>query len=310
MSEIRYSRQTCIEGWKQEKISKAQVLMVGCGALGNHVGIGLIGLGVGNIFLFDHDIIEDHNLNRQSLFTIEDVGKKKAEALRKRLLERNSKINITASSDKVTEENVSLILQNIDLVIDCVDNVEARQLLSRECLLKDIPLVHGGISWDGGQVGVITRKTACLSCIFPEKRLPNAPCRDEVMPSVVYCSQIIAGIMVEQIRKVLNPLPGELGPIGPLLYYYPNELNHFVHKPIVRRHECECREILEQVAPEILQNEEEEEKRKSEFDNQALSLLNSPKAHTAPKISTQNDTEEAALEKKSTSKKKSSKGPK
>jgi molybdopterin/thiamine biosynthesis adenylyltransferase len=310
MSEIRYSRQTCIEGWKQENLSRARVLMVGCGALGNHIGLGLIGLGIGNIFLYDHDLIEDHNLNRQSLFTNEDIGKKKADALKKRLLERNSKINITASTDKVTEENVSLILQKIDLVIDCVDNVETRQLLSRECLINNIPLVHGGISWDGGQVGVITRHTACLSCIFPEKKVPNAPCRDEVMPSVVYCSQIIAGIMVEQIRKVLNPLPGELGPIGPLLYYYPNELNHFAYKPIARRHGCECMEILEEFAPEILQQEEEARKRKSEEDNNALAMLGLTKDNKTTKNPISNDNEEILGEKKSNSKKKSSKAGK
>ena len=304
MSEIIYSRQTCIEGWKQDKLSDAKVLMIGCGALGNHVGIGLIGLGVGNIFLYDHDIIEDHNLNRQSLFCIEDIGQKKSESLKKRLNERNARVKIYANSDKVTEDNISLLLQNIDLVIDCVDNVETRQLVSRECLIKDIPLVHGGISWDGGQVGVITRKTACLSCIFPEKRQPGAPCRDEIIPGVVYSSQIIAGLMVEQVRKILNPLPGELGPIGPLLYYYPNQPNHFVYKSVSRRPNCECHELLEELAPEILEEEETEKKSKMKADDKAMTQLGILNANKQPG---KEINEEKLNEIKSTSKKKASK---
>jgi len=304
LSELIYSRQTCIEGWKQEKLSNARILMIGCGALGNHVGIGLIGLGVGNIFLYDHDIIEDHNLNRQSLFCIEDIGKKKSESLKKRLNERNARIKVYANSDKVTEDNISLLLQNIDLVIDCVDNVETRQLVSRECIIKDIPLVHGGISWDGGQVGVITRKTACLSCIFPQKKEPGAPCRDEIIPGVVYSSQIIAGLMVEQVRKVLNPLPGELGPIGPLLYYYPNEPNHFVYKPILRRLGCECHDLLEELNPEILEQEALEKKSKMDADNNAMQQLGIIDSSKRPSI------QEDILEKKTTSKKKSSKAGK
>lgn len=282
MSEITYSRQTCIEGWKQEKLAKAKVLMIGCGALGNHVGLGLIGLGVGYIHLYDHDIIEAHNLNRQSLFCVEDIGKKKVDVLQKRLLERNEKIKVFANFNKVTEENIEFLLSEINLVIDCVDNVETRQLVSRECLIRDIPLVHGGISWDGGQVGVITRKTACLSCIFPEKKVPGAPCRDEIIPGVVYSSQIIAGLMVEQIRKVLNPLPGELGPIGPLLYYYPNEPQHFAFKEVKRRPGCDCIEILEELAPEILEEEKKMDAAKSKKDADELSRLTSiPDANQA-----------------------------
>jgi len=81
MSEIKYDRQSRIPDWDQKKISNAKVAVVGAGALGNHVCLGLIGLGVGSIKIFDYDEIETHNLNRQSLFREDDIGQNKAESL-------------------------------------------------------------------------------------------------------------------------------------------------------------------------------------------------------------------------------------
>lgn len=68
MNSLKYDRQSRIPGWNQEKLSNASVAVIGAGALGNHVCLGLIGLGIGTIKIFDFDTISTHNLNRQSLF--------------------------------------------------------------------------------------------------------------------------------------------------------------------------------------------------------------------------------------------------
>ena len=74
--------------------------LIGAGALGNHVCLGLIGLGIGTIKIYDFDVIESHNLNRQSLFCEEDITQSKAETLAKRLKERNSLLEIIGIQEK------------------------------------------------------------------------------------------------------------------------------------------------------------------------------------------------------------------
>jgi adenylyltransferase/sulfurtransferase len=270
---LKYERQTIIEGWDQSKLTNAKVAVVGAGALGNHVTLGLIGLGVGSIRIYDFDTIEAHNLNRQSLFVETDIGAYKAEALERRLKERNSVLYISGNVEKITEDNIDLLLTDVDLVIDAVDNADVRRLLSEFCLTENVPLVHGAISYNGGQVAVLTRETPCISCIYGDAPPKAESCIDVVIPGVVYASQIIAGLVVEQVRKVLNPLPEDSAPVPPLLYYYTNQIDHMKHLPVKRRDACRCREILSEVAPEILEREEARHAQDVEEDRAGIARL-------------------------------------
>ncbi|MBD3229090.1 MAG: hypothetical protein GF329_12955 [Candidatus Lokiarchaeota archaeon] len=245
---LRYDRQKLIEGWDQSKLSKANVAIIGAGALGNYVSAGLIGLGIGNIEIYDFDEIEIHNLNRQSLFIEEDVGENKAEILSQRLKERNGEINIQGFSEKIAEKNVSTLLENSDLIIDAVDNLETRKILSRFCLIKDKPLIHGATSADGGQVGTITRNSPCIECFMNINREDDEDqsCTNVKDPSVVYSTQIISGLMIENVRIVLLPLKDEK-PISPLLYYDINAPNRFYHVKLKRKEDCICNSILDKI---------------------------------------------------------------
>lgn len=279
MTELKYDRQSRIIGWDQKKLSEAKVAVIGAGALGNHVCLGLIGLGIGTIKIFDYDKIEIHNLNRQSLFCEQDVGKFKSEALAARLKERASSLMIIGVQEKIDDDNIEDVLRDIDLIIDCVDRISVRRILSRFCLEKNIPLVHGGISWSGGQAGVLTRTTPCINCIFPEieqkeELIQETSCTRKPEASVVYTSQIIAGIMVELIRRVLLPLKMD-PPLESGLYKYQSEMMPPLYfQRISRKLGCECVNILKKVAPQILKDEEKirklKEKEKSAQDEEEL----------------------------------------
>ncbi|MHA1476094.1 MAG: HesA/MoeB/ThiF family protein, partial [Promethearchaeota archaeon] len=204
MSEIKYDRQSRIPKWDQKKISNAKVAVIGAGALGNHVCLGLIGLGVGSIKIFDYDEIETHNLNRQSLFREDDIGQNKAESLAELLKERNSTIEIIGIDEKIEEDTIEDIIRDVDVIIDCVDLIYVRNILNKFCIERDIPLIHGGISWTGGQTGILTRKTPCIKCIYPdalqkEELDTETSCIRNPEASVVYISQIIAGLMVYNV---------------------------------------------------------------------------------------------------------------
>ncbi len=271
----KYDRQTLIPGWDQEKLLKSKVAVIGAGALGNHVCLGLIGLGIGTIKIYDFDEIEPHNLNRQSMFCEVDIGKNKAEALAQRLIERNSSLTIIGVNERIEEDTVDMIIRDVDLIIDCVDLIYVRRILSRFCLENNIPLVHGGISWMGGEAGLFTRETPCINCIYPEslqeKELEEeTSCINNPDPSVVYISQTVAGIMVYYVRRALLPLETDKYHVGTLLKVDFRLDTPFYFQPLKRKMDCECREILEDVAPDILEREEKEQKKSDKSDASEL----------------------------------------
>jgi len=246
----RYSRQMLLEEWDQETISNAKIMMVGAGALGNYVGLGLIGLGVGSLTIIDHDILERSNMNRHLIFTEQDLGQQKATALKTRLTERNREVLITGINERITPSNLSTLVGDCDILVDAVDNIPTRVLLSRYTLIKGIPLVHGATSHNGGQTCVITRETPCYECFTNvEQHLETdqtQSCMALPIPSVAYVNQIIAGLMVENVRILLNPHPGE-AIITPILYYDIRALHRFYSHPIEKKDHCTCHKILAEI---------------------------------------------------------------
>src|SRR5438445_10821111 len=97
---MRYSRQMMIKGWNQSKISHSSIDIVGAGAVGTPVGVGCAFLGIGTINLYDHDSVEESNLNRQFLYTEEEIGKQKVQLLDRRLRQINHHLETKASRKK------------------------------------------------------------------------------------------------------------------------------------------------------------------------------------------------------------------
>ena len=248
----RYSRQELIADWNQEAISSAKIVMVGAGALGNYVGLGLIGLGIGTLTIIDQDILERSNMNRQLIFTEDDIGSPKVSALAIRLLERNQDVIVTGIYEQVTATNLTTLISDCDILIDAVDNTPTRVLLSRYALIKGIPLVHGATSHDGGQIGVITRETPCYECFTntEQREMTQQSCTALPMPSVSYVNQIIAGLMVENVRVLLNPHKGE-SVIKPLLYYDTKNQNRFFPCEMQRKDDCTCYNILSELGVDV-----------------------------------------------------------
>ena len=133
----RYSRHIIIpeigiEG--QEKLKKANVLCVGSGGLGSPMLLYLAAAGVGHIGIVDFDVVDDSNLQRQVLFTVDDVGKSKAQTAKERLLALNPHIKITVHDTMFTKENALEIIQDYDIVADGTDNFPTRYLVNDACV--------------------------------------------------------------------------------------------------------------------------------------------------------------------------------
>lgn len=177
----------------QQKLKAAKVLVIGAGGLGCPVLQYLSAAGIGSIGIIDHDVIDQTNLQRQVIYTHEDIGKYKAEIAVKRLSALNPYISFTTYTEKLSSQNAISVFKEYDIIIDGSDNFPTRYLANDAAILTNKPLVYGSIFKFEGQVAVFNYKNGpTYRCLFP-----NPPLPDEV-PN---CSDI----------GVLGVLPGIIG---------------------------------------------------------------------------------------------------
>ena len=138
----------------QDKMAHAKVLIIGAGGLGCPALQYLVAAGVGTIGIVDFDVIEMSNLQRQILYTVDDIGQSKAVTAAKRLEALNPEIKIQAYNFQITTKNALEILENYDIIIDGSDNFATRYLVNDACVLLDKPLIYGAVLRFEGQIGV------------------------------------------------------------------------------------------------------------------------------------------------------------
>ncbi len=153
----RYSRHIAIPEFNiegQKKLKAARVLVVGSGGLGSPVLLYLAAAGVGHIGIVDFDVVDDSNLQRQVLFTVEDIGKSKAVTAQKRLSALNPHIDIKVYNTRLTKDNALAIIKDYDVVADGTDNFPTRYLVNDACVLLGKTNVYASIFQFEGQVSV------------------------------------------------------------------------------------------------------------------------------------------------------------
>lgn len=179
---LRYSRHLLldeigIEG--QQKLLDAAVLVVGCGGLGAAALPFLAAAGVGRLIIADDDTIDDTNLQRQTAFSEADIGQSKAEVLQGRLNAINSRTQISALNERLSEARLLELVQNVDLVLDCCDNFATRQAVNRACVAGRTPLVSGAAVRFEGQIAVYRPDlpdTPCYACLFDGEYANDGAC--------------------------------------------------------------------------------------------------------------------------------------
>jgi len=153
----RYNRHIIIPDFgleAQKKLKSAKVLVIGSGGLGSPVLLYLAAAGVGNIGIVDFDVVDDSNLQRQVLFGIDEVGKPKVEAAKRRLEKLNPYINITTYNTQLTSKNALELISQYDVVADGTDNFPTRYLVNDACVIAEKPNVYASIFQFEGQVSV------------------------------------------------------------------------------------------------------------------------------------------------------------
>jgi molybdopterin/thiamine biosynthesis adenylyltransferase len=182
MSE-RYSRQTLfpqIGPSGQDKIGSKHVLIIGAGALGSGSAEMMTRAGVGRLTIVDRDYVEESNLQRQQLYTEEDVREKlpKAAAAEKRLKAINSDVNIKSIiADATPELMEELMTPGVDLILDATDNFETRMMINDISQKFKIPWIYGAcVGSFGMSFTIIPGETPCLNCLLKAIPIQGMTC--------------------------------------------------------------------------------------------------------------------------------------
>lgn len=217
----RYSRHFVLPGFNQQaqlKLKQAKVLVVGAGGLGCPVLQYLTAAGVGHITIADFDVISLSNLQRQILYTTEDVGKNKAATAALRLSLLNPNVQFKVHSNNINFANALDLLKDHDLIIDCTDNFPTRYLINDACVLLNIPFIYGSIFRYEGQVSVFNFKGGSnYRDLYPTPPEPGSVPDCETGGVLGVLPGIIGGLQCNEAIKIITGLGETLS--GKLLLY-------------------------------------------------------------------------------------------
>jgi len=230
---MRYIRQEIFkeigkEG--QNKLNNSNVAIVGIGALGT-VSADLLARAGVNLVLIDRDIVELSNLQRQSLFDEDDIGKSKSMQAKHHLEKINSEIKIKVIADDLNPDNIDM-LKSVDLILDCTDNLETRFLLNDFCVKNKIKFIYSSAIGNKGYVYNIIPNNPCLKCFLKEAVSLDTCDTTGVLNTITHA---IASLQTNEAIKILLDKNYEKN----LLFFdiWENELNKI---KVNKNNKCVC----------------------------------------------------------------------
>lgn len=187
---------------QQERLKDAEITIIGCGGIGGAAIEMLARMGVGHMQIVDKDSFDVSNINRQLMSSFYSVGKSKVETTAKTVQSINPFIEVDSFEGELNESNVEELIGESDLVIDALDNLVSRIILSRCALEFGIPFIHGAIHGTMGQLCVFNNKTPTYEELF---NLPSA--NKELTPEVI--KEVLK--LSQDVPPVLGPVPNIVG---------------------------------------------------------------------------------------------------
>lgn len=237
----RYSRQILFKPIGengQRKIGQKHIMIIGCGALGTANADHFVRGGIGKLTLIDRDYVEYSNLQRQQLFTEQDVIEQlpKAIAAKKRLLEINSHVEIEAHVMDATSISLTPLLQDVDLVIDATDNFDIRLTINDLLHQHHIPWIFGScVGSTGMSFTIFPDQTPCLQCLLDATPMSGATC-----DSVGIISSAVQMVVVHQTTEALKILVEDDHALRTSLVTFDLWHNHYqtINVEAAKNHEC------------------------------------------------------------------------
>ncbi len=203
---IHYSRHIIlpeIDEAGQEKLKRSSVLIIGMGGLGSPVAMYLAAAGVGHLIIADHDTVEQSNLQRQTIHSIESIGDSKVESAKQTLENLNPWVEVESIENQLQGDELNKAVSKADLIIDCSDNFPTRFALNQASVKFNKPLVSGSAIQFNGQVAVFnqTTKSACYKCLYQANQFNEETCENQgILAPVV---GVIGSLQATEALKIL-----------------------------------------------------------------------------------------------------------
>ena len=186
-----------------KKLANVNIGIVGMGGIGCPLSLYLVNSGLKQLTLIDGDSIEESNLNRQILFDINDLGKKKVTVAKNKLIKINSNCKINIEDKHLSKKNI-VSLSNCSIIVDATDNWNTSKLLNKFCLENSINFLFASVIKHDLQIILFEHKNKnehlCLNCLFPNKDDVDLPRCETVGISGI--SAGLAGLIAAQ--KIIN----------------------------------------------------------------------------------------------------------
>ena len=165
-----------VGGPGQAKLKAARVLVIGAGGLGAPVLLYLAAAGVGHIGVVDDDTVSLSNLQRQVIFTTEDIGNRKVDGAEAVIARLNPHVAVETHMTRIDASNALELISGYDIVADGSDNFATRYLVSDACYFAKKPLVTAAVgTFDGSLTTLRAHETRAdgvrnptYRCLFPE----------------------------------------------------------------------------------------------------------------------------------------------
>ncbi|KAG7673791.1 hypothetical protein Ndes2437B_g01963 [Nannochloris sp. 'desiccata'] len=237
----------------KERIANAKVLAVGAGGIGCELLKTLVLSGFKIVETIDLDTIEVSNLNRQFLFRKHHVGQSKASVAAAAVKQFRPDVSITAHQANVKESKYDIdFFKQFDLVLNGLDNLDARRHVNRMCLAAKVPLVESGTAGYLGQVSVhVEGQTECFDCQSKPVPKSYAVCTIRTSPDkpihcVVWAKDLLFPLL-------FGPSDGEndLDPDGALIRGAKESAEGFARKVFTHVFDAKIREVLETAEKEV-----------------------------------------------------------
>ena len=150
------------------RLKNARVAVFGLGGVGGYVVEALARSGIGALELIDHDTVSITNINRQILATTDTLGKSKVQAAADRLHLVNPDVSVQPICAFLDSSNAQNFIDGCDIVLDALDNIPSRRILSDACTQANVPYVFGAISGWVAQAGISMPGDRMIHTLYPE----------------------------------------------------------------------------------------------------------------------------------------------
>lgn len=200
--EIASRQMSIVTRSEQQRFKDAKITVIGCGGIGGETIEMLARMGIGELVLVDKDVYDLSNLNRQTLATIADLGLTKSDVAAEKVRLINPYVKVTTFNEHVDQTNIEKVIGDSDIVIDALDNVLTRVIVSRAAKEKGIPYIHGAIHGTLGQITVF---------------LPNSDKTYEEMFNLPSIGKELNDKTIGELKKVTSGVPPVIGPTPNLI---------------------------------------------------------------------------------------------